>query len=96
MKEFIQPGVVAIYCTPEDLYEIKKMLKETFNNRFLYTKIFPNDIINKDDQAMIIEQTHNRAHRNHRENIKQIYSSYYLLATNEKTVKRICQKLRDM
>lgn len=77
LKELLQPGIVAIYCTPEDLYEVKQKLKETFSNRFLYTKIFAIDITNQEDQNIIVEQTHVRAHRNYKENVKQIYISYY-------------------
>ena len=67
LKEFLQPNLVtAIYCTPEDLYD-----------KFLFTKIFPMDIPNKEDQGTIIEQTHNRAHRGFDENIKQISSFDY-------------------
>lgn len=78
LREFLRPNIVTgIYCTAEDLYEIKRPLKETFNNKFLHTKLFPMDIVNMEDQCIIIEETHNRAHRNFDENIKQIESLYY-------------------
>ena len=44
LKEFllVQPNLVtAIYCTPEDLYEIKVKLKETFTIKFSFEKMFP-------------------------------------------------------
>lgn len=63
LKEFLQPNVVTgIHCTPEDLYEIPTILKNTFTNKFLYTKKFLSDVINRDDQQIIIEETHGRAH----------------------------------
>lgn len=42
-----------------------------FTMKFLYTKLFPNDVTNKEDQGAIIEKSHSRAHRNYRENVAQ-------------------------
>lgn len=78
LKEFLNPNLVtAIHCTPEDLYEFKETVRNVFTNRFVFTKIFPNDITNVDDQQCIVKETHIRAHRNFKENYKQIYRQYY-------------------
>uniref|UniRef100_A0A0K8W058 RNA-directed DNA polymerase n=1 Tax=Bactrocera latifrons TaxID=174628 RepID=A0A0K8W058_BACLA len=78
LKEYIQPKLVtAIHCTVEDLHEIQEALKQTFQNKFVFTKLFPMDIINREDQSGLIEQTHNRAHRSYNENLKQIEKLYY-------------------
>lgn len=67
--EFVQPNVVtALHCTPEDLYDFREIVKGVFTNKFVYTRIFPLDIV---------QQTHCRAHRNSKENHKQIYKQYY-------------------
>lgn len=78
LKEFLQPNLVtAIYCTLEDLYDFKETVRNVFSNKFVFTQIFAVDVVNADDQKVIIEQTHNRAHRNCKENCKQIYMQYY-------------------
>lgn len=69
--------VTAIHCNAEDLYEFKETIKGLFTNRFIYTRIFAIDITSPDDQLAIIEQTHTRAHRNCKENYKQIFQQYY-------------------
>ncbi len=46
-------------------------------NTFLYTRIFVQDIENSEDRALIIEDTHRRAHRGLDENYKQISRLYY-------------------
>lgn len=90
LKEFLQPNVVTgIYCTPEDLYEIQTKLKNTFTNKFLYTKKFLSDVINRDDQQIIIEETHARAHRGFDENLKQILRYYYWPKLYEKLKQHI-------
>lgn len=59
-------------------YEIKHSLKTAFPTiKFLYTKLFSNDVTNGEDQGAIIEQTHNKAHRNYRENLAQIGQKSY-------------------
>lgn len=78
LKEFLQPNLVtAIHCTQEDLYEFKETVRNVFTNKFVFTKIFPNDISNLDDQHIIVEQTHTRAHRSYKENYKQVFKQYY-------------------
>ncbi len=54
----------------------------TFKNhftfyKFLFTKIFLEDVENNEDKAIIIEETHSRAHRGVDENYKQINRLYY-------------------
>lgn len=78
LLEFIKPNLVTcIHCTAEDLNDFKETINGIFTNKFVYTKIFPLDITNVDDQQNIIQNTHSRAHRNCKENYKQIYKQYY-------------------
>ncbi len=78
MREYIQPNVtVGLHCTLEDLYIIQKPLKNNFVNKFLFTRIFVQDVGNDEDKALIIEETHCRAHRGLDENYKQINRLYY-------------------
>ncbi len=50
-------------------------LTNNFTNKFLYTKIFVQDVENN-EKAIIIEKTHSRAHRGLDENYKQINRLY--------------------
>ncbi len=61
----------------EDLYIIQKPLKDTFVNKFLFTRIFVQDLENTEDKALNIEETHCRAHTGLDENYKQINRLYY-------------------
>lgn len=76
-KKYIVPGTVCIYASDEDLYEVKSKLLETFSNKFLRSKIYAQDIPNKEDQLNIITDTHKRAHRGTLENYNQIKTIYY-------------------
>jgi len=78
LREYIPPNLtVGIHCTLENLYRIKKQLKDNFVNKFLYTRIFVQDVETPEDRALIIEETHCRAHRGLDENYKQISRLYY-------------------
>ncbi len=78
LREYIKPNItVGIHCTLEDLYNIQLPLKNNFTNKFLYTKIFLQDVENNEDKAIIIEETHSRAHRGLDENYKQINRLFY-------------------
>lgn len=76
MKEYINPNeVTGIYCTPEMFYDIQNVLKKTFPTiTFLYTKLFPNDVTNREGLEAIIEKTYKG---NYRENLAQIRQQYY-------------------
>jgi len=85
LREYIPPNItIGIHCTLEDLYKIQNPLKENFTNKFLYTKIFVQDVENPEDRALIIEETHCRAHRGLDENYKQINRLYYWPNLNKK------------
>lgn len=78
LKEIIQPRLVtAIHCNVEGLHEVQGALKQNFQNKFVHARFYQMDIINRENQSGIIEQTHNRAHRSYNENIKQIEKFYY-------------------
>jgi len=69
LREYIPPNItIGVHCTLEDLYKIQIPPKETFTNKFLYTKIFVQDVENPEDKALIIDETHCRAHRGLDEN----------------------------
>ena len=73
------------------LYEINEMLLTKFNNvKFRHTIIFPQDIINEEDQRIIVNETHCRAHRSYNENFKQINQMYYW----PNMIKQIKEKVR--
>lgn len=76
IKTYIKPGNVGIYCTAEVMYNLKDIFKH-FTNKFIFCTKFASDITNDNDQEEIIAQTHTRAHRNYKENIKQIENIYY-------------------
>jgi len=57
--------------------KIQNPLKENFTNKFLYTKMFVEDVENPEDRALIFEETRCRAHRGLDENYKQINRLYY-------------------
>jgi len=78
LREYIPPNIrIGIHSTSEDLYRIQNPLKEHFTNKFLYTKTFVQDVENPEDGALIIEETHCRAHRGLDEIYKQINRLYY-------------------
>jgi len=78
LREYIPPNLTAgIYCTLEDFYRIQKPLKINLVNKFLYTRIFVQDVENSENRALIIEETHCRTHRGLDENYKQIRRLYY-------------------
>ncbi len=78
LREYLKPNItVGIHCTLEDLYHIQLPLKTNFTNKFLYTKIFLQDVESNEDKAIIIEETHSRAHRRLDENDKQINRLFY-------------------
>jgi len=54
---------VGIHYTLEDLHHIWLPIKNNFTNKFLFTKIFLQDLENSEDKAIIIKETHSRAHR---------------------------------
>jgi len=66
-------------------------------NKFLYSRIFVQDVENSEDRALIIEETHCRAHTGLDENYKQISRFYYwsnLLTKLKKYIKNcnICNE----
>jgi len=98
LREYIPPNLaVGIHCTLEDFYRIKKPLKDNFVNKFLYTRIFVQDVETSEDRALIIKETHCRAHRGLYEKYKQISRLYYgpnLLTTLKEYIKscKICNE----
>ncbi len=78
LREYLPPNItVGIHCSLEDLYHIQVSFRNSFTNKFLFTRIFLQDVENTEDKAIIIEETHSRAHRGLDENYKQISKLYY-------------------
>jgi len=77
LREYIPPNItIGVHCTLEDLYKIQNPLKENFTIKFLFTKIFDQDVETPKNRALynqsIIKETHSRAHWGLDENYKQI------------------------
>jgi len=61
LREYLPPNItVGIHCSLEDLYPIQVSLKKYLTNKFLFTRIFLQNVENAEDRAIIIEKTHNR------------------------------------
>ena len=58
------------------------------NYKCRFTQLIVEDIISENDQENLIIETHNRAHRNDRENKKQILEKYYFPGMTSK-IRRI-------
>lgn len=69
--------LTGIHCNMEDLYEVKQILRNRIAKKIFHTDVIAMDVINEEDQEKIVRQTHTRAHRNYKENIKQIFKDYY-------------------
>jgi len=63
---------------PLNQFELK------FSNKFPYIKIFVQDVENHEDRALVVEETHCRAHRGLDENYKQVNRLYYWPNLNKK------------
>lgn len=70
----------AIHCELNLLAEIQKSILIAFPGiKFVHTQKLVIDLINKDDQLEVVTNEHNRAHRNIKENAKQISLNYFFL-----------------
>lgn len=68
----------AIYCDQSVLAEIQNPILKKFPGvKFVYTQKLVIDLFNKNDQLDVVANEHNRAHRNLKENAKQISSTYF-------------------
>lgn len=97
LKEVINPDVVnAVYCEDEHFGQVQQVLLKNFLGvRFVKTRKVAIDITNKDDQEEILINEHNRAHRNAKENCKQITRDYFFPNIRKRLVEitktcRIC------
>jgi len=78
LREYIPPNItIGVHCTLKDLYKIQNPLKENFTNKFLYTKLFVQDVEKPEGRASIIEESHCRAHMGLDEIYKQINRIYF-------------------
>ena len=78
LKEIVRKGVNAIHSSEELLFKLTpKLLSEYPTTMFAYVTNIVEDIVDKDTQITILKNEHNRAHRDSRENFKQITTKYY-------------------
>ncbi len=55
LREYLSPNkTVGIYCSLEDVFHIQFSLQNNFTKKFLFTKIFLQDVENNEDKAIII------------------------------------------
>lgn len=68
----------AIHCDLSILGEIQNPIKKYFPGvKFIFSKLFVIDLTDKNDQLEVATNEHNRAHRNLKENVKQILLQYF-------------------
>lgn len=74
----------AIHCDLNTLGEIQNRVARSFPGvKFIHTPNLVIDLTDKNDQLEVVTNEHNRAHRNLKENLKQILSQYYFPKISE-------------
>lgn len=93
LKRYLNPSVINCIKTEENIMgkiqEIYPLHFEKYRIRF--TQVQVDDITNEEEQENIIIRTHNRAHRNCRENRAQILERYYFPSMARK-IKNLIKK----
>lgn len=99
LKRYLNPSV--INCIKAEEYVMGK-IQEVYplhfsKYRVRFTQIQVEDIPNEKEQEEIIIKTHNRAHRNTRENKMQILEKYYFpaMASKIKKIIRNCATCKE-
>lgn len=79
LKDAVRSNVTnAIHCDLTTLAEIQNMVVKSFPGiKFIRSPSLVIDLIDKNDQLEVATNEHNRAHRNLKENVKQIISQYF-------------------
>lgn len=90
LRKILNPSVLNCIKTQERTMGIIQEVYPTHfkNYRIRFTQLQVEDITNEHDQETIIIETHNRAHRNAKENRLQILEKYYFSSMSSK-IKRI-------
>lgn len=71
-------NINAINTTEEIFFEIKNELINKFPSiKFVYSPLKANNISNQNEQLDIVMKTHKRAHRNYKNNAKEISENYF-------------------
>lgn len=71
-------NINAIHTTEETFFRIKTAIVSKFpNTKFIFSPNKTENVTNKDDQLQIIENTHNRAHRNYKNNTLEISEKHF-------------------
>lgn len=91
LKRYLNPSVINGIKTPEN---VMGRIQNVYPNHFLqykcrFTQRIVDDVISEADQERIIIDTHNRAHRNDKENKIQILEKYYFPRMSSKIRKII-------
>jgi hypothetical protein len=77
-KIILNNRVNAIFCSSEIFYLIEKFIFDAFPNaNFVYTTTKVINVTNLTKQLDIVEEIHNRAHRNARNNYEEARREYY-------------------
>ena len=84
LTKIIDPNYINVfYCSLPHLALFQKdIIKHFSGTKFLHTEKYNLDITNKNDQLEYMNKEHNRAHRNAKENFKQLISEYYFPKMN--------------
>lgn len=94
LKRYLNPSVINGIKTPEPIMgKIQTIYPNHFSSyKCRFTQLVVDDITSENDQENIIVETHNRAHRNERENRLQIMEKYYFpgMANKIKRVIKLC------
>lgn len=85
MKDTIKTNATnAIYCDLTTLAEIQNKVVKSFPGiKFIRSPVLVIDLTDKNDQLEVATNEHNRAHRNLKENAKQISSQYFFPKMSE-------------
>lgn len=93
LKKHLNPSVVNGIKTEEAIMGMIQQIYSTHfhNYKIRFTQIQVDDVTNESDQDRIIIDTHQRAHRNERENKAQILKTYYFPGMTRK-IRRVTKQ----
>lgn len=71
-------NINAIFTTEEIFFKIKENIKKKFPTvKFVYSPNKTTNIMDRNEQLRIVDETHKRAHRNYKNNILEISEKYF-------------------
>lgn len=99
LKRYLNPSVINCIKTDErTMGKIQEIYPTHFQNyKIRFTQIQVVDITSEQDQETIIIETHNRAHRNPKENRQQILEKYYFpgMAGKIQRISKLCAVCKE-